>query len=58
MITSNIRIPEEIWKELKKIAEEEERSINSQIIYIIRKYLEERAQDQLNKIVEQMKKEE
>lgn len=40
MITSNIRIPEEIWNEIKKIAEKEERSINSQIIYILKTYLE------------------
>lgn len=40
MITSNIRIPEEIWNEIKKIAEKEERSINSQIIYILKNYLE------------------
>lgn len=57
MITSNVRIPEDIWYEIKKIAEEEERSINSQIIYILRKFLEERAQEQLDKIVKEIKKE-
>lgn len=41
MISSNIRVPEEIWERLKKQANKEERSINSQIIYIIKKYLEE-----------------
>ena len=41
MITSNIRIPEEIWEEIRKISENEERSINSQIIYILKKYIEE-----------------
>lgn len=40
MISSNIRIPEELWDKLRKIAEKEERSINSEIIYIIKKYLE------------------
>lgn len=42
MISSNIRVPEELWEELKKIAEDEERSINSQIIFIIKKYIEEK----------------
>lgn len=41
MISSNIRVPEDIWEELKKIADKEERSINSQIVYIIKKYIEE-----------------
>lgn len=45
MITSNLRIPEEIWNELKKIAYDEKRSINSQIIYIIEKYIEENKKD-------------
>lgn len=58
MITSNVRIPEDIWYDIKKIAEEEERSINSQIIYILRKFLEEHAQEQLNRIVEEQKKKE
>ena len=41
MISSNIRIPEELWEELRKIAIEQERSINGQLIYIIKKYIEE-----------------
>lgn len=41
MITSNVRIPEELWEELKKIAEKEQRSINSQLIFIIKKFIEE-----------------
>lgn len=35
-----LRIPEEIYKELRKIALEEERSINGQIVYIIKQYIE------------------
>lgn len=42
MISSNIRVPEDIWEELKKIANEEERSVNAQLIYIIKKYIEEK----------------
>lgn len=42
MISSNIRVPEDIWEELKKIANEEERSINAQLIYIIKRYIEEK----------------
>lgn len=41
MIFSNIRVPEDLWEELKKIANKEERSINAQLIYIIKKYIEE-----------------
>ena len=41
MISSNIRVPEDLWNDLKKIANKEERSMNSQIIYIIKKYIEE-----------------
>lgn len=35
-----LRIPEEIYKELRKIALNEERSINGQIVYIIKQYIE------------------
>ena len=37
MISSNIRVPEDLWEELKKIADKEERSVNAQIIYLIKK---------------------
>ena len=45
MITSNIRVPEDLWEELRKIAEKEERSINSQLIFIIKKYIEEQKKE-------------
>ena len=41
MVSSNIRVPEEIWEKIKEIAIEEERSINSEIVYILKKYIEE-----------------
>ncbi len=41
MITSNIRVPEEIWEQIKEIAQKEERSMNAQIIYILKKFIEE-----------------
>lgn len=41
MISSNIRVPEDLWEELKKIANKEERSVNAQIVYIIKKYIED-----------------
>ena len=41
MISTNLRIDENLWKELKKIALEQERSVNGQINYIIKKYIEE-----------------
>lgn len=43
MISSQIRIPEDLWEELKKVAELEQRSINSQLVYIIKKYIEEKS---------------
>ena len=42
MISSNIRVPEDLWEELKKIADKEQRSINSQIVYLIQKCVEEK----------------
>lgn len=41
MISSNIRVPEDLWEELKKIADKEERSVNAQIIFLIKKCIEE-----------------
>ena len=41
MVSSNIRVPEEIWEKIREIATEEERSINSEIVYILKKYIEE-----------------
>lgn len=41
MITSNIRVPEEIWNKIREISEKEERSINAQLIYILKKFTEE-----------------
>lgn len=37
-----LRIPEELYKELKKLALIEERSINGQIVYIIKQYIEKK----------------
>lgn len=41
MINSQIRIPEELWEKIKEISEKEERSINAQLVYILKKYVEE-----------------
>ena len=38
MITTTLRIDEETYNELVKLAQKEERSINSQLIYILKKY--------------------
>ena len=45
MISTNLRIDEKLWKELKKIALEQERSVNGQINYIIKKYIEEQKKE-------------
>ena len=41
MINFTLRIDEETHKKIVEIAQKEERSINSQIIYILKKYIEE-----------------
>ena len=41
MINSQIRIPEELWDKIREISKYEERSINSQIIYILKKYIDD-----------------
>lgn len=48
MINSNIRIPEELWEQLRKISEKEERSINSQLIFIIKRFIEEQKKEESN----------
>lgn len=41
-----LRLTEENYKRLKKIALEEERSINGEINYIIKKYIEEKEEQE------------
>lgn len=41
MISSNIRVPIDLWEKFRDIAEKEERSINAQIVYLIKKCVEE-----------------
>lgn len=40
-----LRLPEELYKQLKELALEEERSINGEINYIIKKYIEEKKKE-------------
>lgn len=40
-----LRLAIDLYNELKKIALEEERSINGEINYIIKKYIEEKKKD-------------
>ncbi len=47
MITTTIRIDEELYNAIIKLANEEERSINSQIIYMLKKSVK---QDKKNKV--------
>ena len=41
MISSNIRVPEDLWNSLKEIADNELRCINAQIVFLIKKCVEE-----------------
>ena len=45
MISSNIRVPEDLWDKLRKLAEKEKRSINSELNYIIEKHIEEKEKE-------------
>lgn len=40
-----LRIAIDLYNELKKLALEDERSINGEICYIIKKYIEEKKKD-------------
>lgn len=46
MVNSQIRIPEKSWEKVKKLASNEKRSINSELIYIIEKYLKENKKEE------------
>ncbi len=39
MVRFALRIPEELYEALKTVAAKEQRSINAQILYIIKQYL-------------------
>jgi hypothetical protein len=41
MANFSLRLPDELYKALKEVAKEEERTINAQIVYIIKKYIEQ-----------------
>lgn len=45
MINFTLRLDEETHEKIAKIAEEEQRSLNSQIIYLIKKCIEEKEED-------------
>ena len=44
----SLRLALELYQKLKKIALEEERSINGEINYIIKKYIEEKEKSEKN----------
>lgn len=43
-----LRIEEELYEEIKKIADSQERSVNAQILYILKKFVEEYSNDENN----------
>ena len=42
MVVTNLRISEDLYNKIVELSLEEERSINSQILYILKKYIEDR----------------
>lgn len=51
MINTTLRIEEELYQEIGKIAEDEQRSINAQIVYILKKFIEEKKEKEKKPIV-------
>ena len=41
MVSTNIRVPEDIWEAFKDIAYKEERSINGQLITVLKSFVED-----------------
>jgi hypothetical protein len=41
MATLSLRLPEELYNVLKELAEKEQRSLNGQILYILKNYIEQ-----------------
>ncbi len=42
MVTTTLRIEDELYEKIVKLAEEEKRSVNSEIIYILEKFIKEK----------------
>ena len=40
-----IRFPRELWETLKRLAQEDSRSFNAEVVWILRNYTEGRAKD-------------
>ena len=41
MTNFSLRLPDELFRALKEVAKEEERTINAQIVYILKHYIED-----------------
>jgi hypothetical protein len=41
MANFSLRLPDELYKALKEVAKEEERTINAQIVYILKHYIQD-----------------
>ena len=42
MVTTTLRIEDELYEKIVKLAEEEKRSVNSEIVYILEKFIKEK----------------
>lgn len=40
-----LRIDDELYEKIKKIADKQERSVNAQILFILKKYIEEQKKE-------------
>lgn len=49
MINLNIRLPEETHAAITQIADQEQRSLNKQIVFAIQKYIQEQKQKKAEK---------
>jgi hypothetical protein len=41
MANFSLRLPDELYEALKEVAKKEERTINAQIVYILKNYIQE-----------------
>jgi len=52
MTNTNLRLPDEIYEKLREIAKLEDRSINGQMVHIIREYIENYFEDREGLFIE------
>jgi len=55
MVYKTIRMPEDILRQIKNEAKTETRSVNGQIIFMLKKYFEIKKEEEEEKIIKELK---